>query len=475
MGGMRTLLFDAADGAAEAGKCAITARLERLVEKEQLSGGDAGQMISLLEVARQVEGVAPADVVIEAVYEDIEVKQVLFREVEACVSADCILATNTSSIPVAKIASVCKHKHRVAGMHFFNPVPLMKLVEVIRTTETDEGVASALAKLGERMGRTPVQVKDAPGFLVNMGGRAYATESLRIAHDGIATPAQIDAIMRECCGFRMGPFELMDLTGTDVNYPVTKIIYEGYMEDPRLRTSPLHEAMFNAGLFGRKTGQGYYRYDDKGHMIDPPSPDYQCNGVSAGHVVLGVSDKQLEQFCADVGIEIASEDDGSMPVLVSLLGEDCTHFASRTDTDPGRLVAVDLTCDTSTRVTLMTAPGARAAAQDVVASTIIRSGRKVTAVKDSPGFVSQRMVAMVANLGCYMAEIGLAKPDEIDLAMRLGLNFPQGPLQMAEDFGLAEMTTVLEQLQAITGDDRYRPTLWLKRRGALGLDIRTPA
>ena len=475
MGLIRTLIFDASDRAAATAREQVVARLNRLAEKGTISAAEAEGMASCLETVDALEAIAPADTVVEAVCEDLELKQALFREIEARVRDDCILASNTSSIPIASIAGVCADKGRVAGMHFFNPVPLMKLVEIIRAPETDAHVMPVLSALGERMGRTPVIVKDAPGFLVNLGGRAYTTEGLRIAHDTIASPAAIDAIMRDCCGFPMGPFELMDLTGIDVNYPVTTHIYAGYMNEPRLRTSPLHKALFEAGRFGRKTKAGHYLYDDNGKMVDPPSPDFATDAPAAAAVALAEPDDRLKRFCAEIGVEIAADGNGEVPILAAPVGEDCAHLALRTGVDPRRLVALDLACDTAARVTLMTAPGAGREALRQVAATITRSGRKVTAIKDSPGFVAQRLGAMIANLGCYMAEIELASPDDIDLAMRLGLNYPRGPFEMVEDFGAREMLTVLEQLQAITGEDRYRPTLWLKRRALLGLDIRTPA
>ena len=251
-GGMRTILIDAKPGAAEAARETIAGRINRLVEKGRMAAEDAEAAIGLMHVADSAGELESADAVVEAVFENLELKQKLFGEIEAVVSDDCIIASNTSSIPIASIARVCRKRDRVAGLHFFNPVPLMKLVEVIRAAETSDAVSDALVEIGKRMTRTPVVVQDSPGFLVNMGGRAFTTEGLRIAHEGVATPSQIDAIMRDCRQFRMGPFELMDLTGIDVNYPVNGIIYEGYTHDQRLRTWPNHRAKFDAGTFGGK-------------------------------------------------------------------------------------------------------------------------------------------------------------------------------------------------------------------------------
>lgn len=471
-GGVETLLFDAKPGGAEAGAGLIFGRLDRLVEKGRMSEADAAAAKEKLNVVSTIGELAECDAIIEAVFEKLEVKAKVFEEVEAVVSDECIIASNTSSIPIASLARACKKRDRVAGMHFFNPVPLMKLVEVIRASETSDDTVAALTELGKRMTRVPVTVADMPGFLVNMGGRAFSSEALRIVHESVATPAQVDAVMRDCRHFRMGPFELMDLTGIDVNFPASMIIYNGYIQDPRIKTSPIHEAIYNSGSWGRKTGAGWFRYEN-GQMVDPPSPDYEPSGAAASTVALVEADEKLEAFCKEVGLTVG-EDDGACPMIAAPIGEDATSIAINTDTDHKRLVCVDLSCDTSKRVTIMTAPAAGTKAKDAVAAAIIASGRKVTAINDSPGFIAQRMCAMIANLGCYMAEVSLATPEDIDLALKLGLNYPHGPLELVEDLGRENCLEILDCLFDITGEDRYRPTMWLKRRALLDLDIHTP-
>jgi 3-hydroxybutyryl-CoA dehydrogenase len=350
----------------------------------------------------------------------------------------------------------------------------MKLVEVIRASDTSDETVAALTELGKRMTRVPVTVADMPGFLVNMGGRAFSSEALRIVHEGVATPAQVDAVMRDCRHFRMGPFELMDLTGIDVNFPASMIIYNGYIQDPRIKTSPLHEAIFNSGRWGRKTSAGWYNYEN-GQMVDPPSPDHETDAAPAAHVSLAEPSDALADFCKSMGITVKEEDDGSAPILAAPVGDDATHTSLMCDVDFKRLVCVDLSCDTSKRVTIMTAPGADPAARDAVAASLKAAGRAVTAIKDSPGFIAQRMCAMIANLGCYMAEVNLATPSDIDLAMKLGLNYPLGPLELAEDMTTENTLEILERLQELTGEDRYRPTQWLSRRALLDLPIHTPS
>ncbi|MCR9256744.1 MAG: 3-hydroxyacyl-CoA dehydrogenase [Alphaproteobacteria bacterium] len=472
-GGMTVLIQDAREGGAAKAKEAIAGRLRRLVEKGRMAEAEAEAAIGRLHPIEKIDGLAPADAVVEAVFEDLGVKQELFKAIEAVVSADCLITSNTSSIPIASIARVCEKRDRIAGLHFFNPVPLMKLVEVIRAAETSDAAVTALTALGKRMTRTPVVVKDSPGFLVNMGGRAFSTEGLRIAQDQIATPSQIDAVMRDCWHFRMGPFELMDLTGMDVNYPVSQIVYDGYMQDPRIKTAPIHKAMFDAGRFGRKTGGGWFDYQGA-EAVGKPSPDHDPAGAEPGPVSLVGDDGRLSTFCRDVGLAVIP-DDGACPLLAAPIGKEATEVALEAGADAKRMVCIDLLGDTGARVTIMTAPGADPNQRDTVAAGLIAGGRKVTAIKDSAGFIGQRMAAMVANLGCYMAEIGLATPADIDLAMRLGLNYPKGPLELAEQMGVANCHGILAAAQASTGEDRYRPTGWLRRRATLGLPIHTEA
>jgi 3-hydroxybutyryl-CoA dehydrogenase len=473
-GGMAVTVHDAADGAAARAVEAVFQRIARMVEKGQLGKDEAAAARRRVTVAGDLAAMRDCHAVIEAVFENLELKQKVFADLEAVVAGDCVLASNTSSLLIASIARACRNRSRIAGMHFFNPVPLMKLVEVVRGPDTAEEVIAFLTRLGVRMGRVPVTVKDAPGFLVNLGGRAYSTEAMRILHERVASPAQIDAVMRDCCGFRMGPLELADLTGIDVNYPVSLFIYDGYNQDPRLKTSFPHRSLYEAGRLGRKTGHGSYRYGAGGERLDEHTADFVPSGPPAAAMSLAEVDETAYPFLAGLGAQILDHDDGKSPIVAALLGEDCSSHCVRTGRDHRRLVGIDLSCDTSRRVTLMQAPGADPAAADAVAALLRANGRAVTLIKDSPGFVSQRIRAMIANLGCEMAQIGIAAPLEIDTAMRLGLNYPLGPLELAERMGVADTLAILERLQATTGEDRYRPSLWLKRRAGLGLAIHTP-
>lgn len=474
-GGMQVKLFDQMDGAAERGRQTILQQLERLVEKGRMEADQARSAGERIAVVDSLEGMAAAELVVEAVVEDLAVKRKVFTALEAVVGPDALLASNTSSIRIASIAAGCKGRHRIAGLHFFNPVPLMKLVEVIAAPDTASQTLEALSVLGRRMGRVPVVVQDGPGFLVNLGGRAFTTEALRIASEGVADPVDIDTVMRQACGFRMGPFELMDLTGIDVNFPVSQIVYGGFFHDRRLATASLHQAMMESGRLGRKSGRGFYDYG--GAAPVPALSTGRCPPPAAGataaqRVALAEADRPLGELLVAAGAQLVA-DDGQVPILAAPFGEDCATLAARLELDHRRLVAVDLTGAGRNCLTVMHAPGADLAVRDAVVARLRTGERTVVAINDSPGFIAQRILMMIANLGCEMAQAGIASPADIDRAMMLGLNYPQGPLELADALGPRRVFDGIATLQAITGDDRYRPSLWLRRRALLGLSALT--
>jgi 3-hydroxybutyryl-CoA dehydrogenase len=472
-GGMRVMLTDASDAQLETARSGIHSRLDRLVEKGEATADAIRAAESRLMLVKDAKEFAPCHVVIEAIVENLEVKRKLFQALEAVVAEDAILASNTSSIPIASIARACRHRRRIAGMHFFNPVPVMRLVEIITAADTDPAVVDALAELGKRMGRTPVKVKDSPGFLVNLGGRAFYQEALHILQENVATAEDVDLVMRECCGFRMGPFELLDLTGMDVNYPVSEIVHKGYWYDPRIKTTPLHESMFLAGRLGRKTGVGFHRYDAEGKKLAaPPAPS--PSAAKPARVVLPEANEKLVALAVAAGVETVAFDDGESPILVAPWGEDCTAISLRLGLEPRRTVAIDLAHDTTKRITMMMAPGGDPSIGDAIFAMLRANGRAVTRIKDSPGFIAQRITAMIANLGCEMAQMDLASPADIDKAMQLGLNYPSGPLALADKMGVKATYEIMLRLFEIIGSDRYRPSLWLRRRALLGLSAAIP-
>ena len=302
-GGFEVTIFDSAGGGAERAFVAVGERIRRLAEKGRIGGAEAETSLSRIAVASDLSDLAACGLVIEAAFEDLGVKRDIFARLEEIVAEDAILASNTSSLLIAAVGRDCRRRDRLAGLHFFNPVPLMKLVEVVRGPDTSQATIDILRTCAERMGRTPIVVADAPGFLVNLGGRAFTTEAMRILHERVARPDDIDAVMRDCCHFRMGPLELADLTGIDVNYPATQLIYEGYDQDPRLKTSFPHRALFEAGRLGRKTGRGVYRYEAGGRRIEPDSTVPVGSDAPCTEVVVPELSARLARFLGEVGPE----------------------------------------------------------------------------------------------------------------------------------------------------------------------------
>src|SRR5688572_20207410 len=275
--GVRTLVFDSQPGAAQKARDSIGQSLGKLVEKGRMAATDVEKTLRRLEVVESLEGLAPAEVLVEAIVEDLSAKRQLFSALEKVVKPDCILASNTSSLSVTAMAAACQRPGRVAGYHFFNPVPVMKIVEVVDGTLTEPWAGDALTALARRFGHTPVRCKDTPGFVVNHAGRAYVPEALRVLSEGVADFATIDRILVDAAGFRLGPFGLMDLVGLDIAHAVMKSMYHQYYEEPKYRPSFLAEPRVAAGLLGRKSGRGWYAYGDDGAAA--PVPEAQAPKV----------------------------------------------------------------------------------------------------------------------------------------------------------------------------------------------------
>ncbi len=477
-GGINVMLMDAKAGAADEARDFVAKMISRSAEKGAISKEAADAAIARIKIANQLADFKSCHLVIEAIVENLDVKRQVFGELESVVSTDCILATNTSSLSVTTVAAKLKHPERFAGFHFFNPVPLMKLVEVISGLQTAEWVAEALAIIGKRMTREPVRCTDAPGFLVNQVNRGYSLEAAHLAYEGVASFVEVDRVMRDVCGFRMGPFELMELTGLDVTHPASELIYRQFFEEPRYRPSLLMKSRTEAGVLGRKTKKGFYEYDAEMKPIVPteaappharPESVWVSSVDAAGHAVLTELLKKL-----GASLETGAKPSAKALCLVTPIGEDATTCAVDQGLDPLRTVAVDTLFPMVKRRTIMgtsiTDPAFRDAAHGLLAS----DGVAVTVCHDSPGFIAQRIVAMIVNIGCSIAQSRAASPADIDKAVTLGLNYPNGPFRFAELLGPARVHKVLTSMLGIYGDPRYRPSIWLTRRAKLGVSALTP-
>ncbi|TCS39056.1 3-hydroxyacyl-CoA dehydrogenase [Paucimonas lemoignei] len=481
--GITVLLADARAAAVEEAQAFCADIINKKAAKGKISESEASAAIARIQATdagpdKGYAAFAGCDVVIEAAAERLDIKHAVLRGVEAAVSDRCIIATNTSSLSVTSFAAAARIPARVAGFHFFNPVPLMKIVEVIGGVLTEAEVIESLVQLAQRLGHYPVRTTDTPGFLVNHAGRAFGTEALRIVQEGIASFADIDRVMVEAAGFRMGPFELFDLTGLDVSHTVIESIYRQYYEEPRYRPIQITAQRYAAGLFGRKTGRGFYEYLD-GKAQKPAEAAVPQVDVAA--VPVWVSDRHPQAGAAvraALAIAGARLEQGAQPsaqalIIVTPFGEDATTAALADNLDAARTVAIDCLFDLERRRTLMKTPLTQPEFVQAAHALFAASGKPVTVIEDSPGFIAQRIIAAIVNIGAEIAQQKIASPADINKAVELGLGYPLGPLALGDKHGAARILAILEAMQSFYGDPRYRPSPWLKRRALLGISLMT--
>jgi 3-hydroxybutyryl-CoA dehydrogenase len=473
--GHRVRCFDAAPGAAPKAVEFALGMIGRGVEKGRLTAEAFEAIRTNVSACTQMADLAGCDVVIEAIVEDLAVKRQLFRALEDVVAETTVLASNTSSLTVADIAAACRHPARVAGLHFFNPVPLMKVAEVIAALRTSPRTVDTLSTLVSGAGHRAVVTADQPGFLVNHAGRGLYTEGLRVVEEQVASPADVDDVLRDGLGFRMGPFELLDLTGLDVSSKVMASIYEQFQHEPRFRPSSLVAPRVAAGLFGRKTGEGWYTYDGDARRAPTarvaPTPHaglrVWVEPQASGRAALGA-------LFSGAGALPVDEPAHADVLFVQPWGGDATGVAASMGLDATRVVAVDPMVPLERRRTLMLTALTSVATRDAAWGLLAADGVPVTVINDSPGFIAQRVLATIVNIAAQIAQRGIASVADIEDAVKLGLGYPLGPLAWGDRIGGARILQILRTLLAETGDPRYRPSPWLARRVALGVSLLTP-
>ena len=463
--GHQVLLYDTRPGAAGQAIAGIGEVYAKLVEKGRMGAVESDLARERLKPVASLQEAAQAALVVEAIVENLDAKRALFTELETIVADDCILATNTSSISVTAIGAPLARPERLVGMHFFNPVPLMALVEVISGLATDRAVADTVYATAEAWGKNPVHARSTPGFIVNRVARPYYAEALRLLLEQAADVATLDAVMRDCGGFRMGPFELMDLIGHDVNFSVTSSVFAAYYGDQRFTPSVLQHELVNAGFLGRKSGRGFYRYGDDVARLDAQTEPVVAHPPSIAHVGApgqiesiaarlhnpGVTSGKPGFYCGGAAIYLTD-------------GRSATQRAA--DDGHADTIVFDLLLDPAkaTRIALARADGCGDAAWQAAVGLFQAAGFTVTRLDDVPGLAVMRTVAMLANEAADAVHQGVCSALAVDIAMQKGVNYPRGPLAWADLIGLHHVVTVLSNLATTYGEDRYRVSPLLRRK-----------
>ncbi len=472
--GHPVLLYDAVDGAAQKGFDRVAAGLAKLVERGRMAGDERDALLQRITLVGSLSELAPAALVIEAIVEKLDVKQQVFAELEDICGDEVILASNTSSLSITAIGAGLRRPERLLGMHFFNPAPIMKLVEIISGLATDKDIAASIFATAENWGKLAVHARSTPGFIVNRVARPFYAEGLRLLQEGAADVATIDAIMRDCGGFRMGPFELMDLIGHDVNYAVTASVFDAYYGNQRFTPSLLQKELVDGGFLGRKSGRGFYQY---GEAVEKPAaavcedrtapasvilrgeasyrPAFESMLVAAG---IAIEHQPADEFAIVCGEATLCQTDGRMATVRAL------------EDEIDNLVLFDLALDyeKTPRIAISKSDNTSDKAFDAVVGLLQKIGKQVSPVDDVAGLCLMRTVCMLANEAADAVNQQVCNAAAVDIAMRGGVNYPAGPLVWADAIGLDNVLEVLDNLGQNYAEDRYRPSPLLIRRVAAG-------
>ncbi len=470
-------LYDTRSDAIERGRAGIAKDLRFLAGKGKLTEAAAEAAIARVRGVTMLSDASDATLAIEAIVENLEVKQKLFAELEGLLGEGAILATNTSSLSITAMGAALARPERLAGQHFFNPAPRMKLVEIVSGLATDPAIAATLHATAKAWGKVAVHARSTPGFIVNRVARPYYAEAQRVLAEGAADPATLDAALRDGCGFPMGPFELMDLIGHDVNFAVTASVFDAYFGDKRFTPSLIQQELVAAGRLGRKSGLGFYDYRD-----DADKPAARVEAARTGEALVsvvgdlgvaapligrleagGVEVRRIEATGAAVGHAHGWIEIGSSRVALTD-GRTATRRAG--EEGVANLVLLDLCLDfeKTARLTLARADQCGQGAWEAVVGTLQKAGLAVARMDDVAGLIGMRTVAMLANEAADAVLAGIGSATDIDTAMRFGTNYPKGPLAWADQLGARAVVTVLQNLRAHYGEERYRVSPLLQRQ-----------
>lgn len=442
--GHTVFLFDARGGAAQEACARTASQLKQIAVKGRMTAAEADAISARITPSASLGQLAPAGLIIEAIVEDLAVKRALFTELEAIVAPSAILTSNTSSISITAIGAALERPSRFAGLHFFNPAPVMKLVEVVSGLASAPETIARLIATAQAWGKETVHARSTPGFIVNRVARPYYAEALRLYEEQVGDPATIDAILVQSGGFRMGPFALMDLIGHDVNYAVSRSVFDAHYCDPRFRPSLVQLELVQAGWLGRKTGRGFYDY---------------AQGTSQPEAASLRAHADSQPFDADI-LEGETIADG---ILIAMT--DGRTAEERAQTAERPVILIDLIFDAASakRICFSTSQGVPPAVLSRFLATLEGRGQEATHLPDWPGLVAMRTVAMLANEAYEAVLHGVCDETGVDAAMRFGVNYPLGPIEWAKSIGLKRIAAVIDAIFSLTHDPRYRVSLGLRR------------
>ena len=469
--GCSVLLFDVREGASTQAIERIAEQTLRLEARGKIDAHEGLRVRSGMRVCQTIEGLGVCDLVIEAIVEELDAKCALFAKLEKIVAETSILATNTSSLSITAIAAAMAHPERCAGMHFFNPAPRMPLVEIISGASTSRETADTLYSLAQLWDKVPVHARSTPGFIVNRVARPFYAEALRVLAEGGAEAGTLDTTLCDCGGFRMGPFALMDLIGNDVNYAVTRSVFDAFYGDTRFTPSPLQRELVEAGFLGQKTGRGFYTYV---HGVAQEKPvTMPANPAPRDAVVYGDSALaiELKRRLVRSDVTVATEPaefDGRLVactdfVLYPCDGRSATSRAASLGV--ANLVLIDHVDDAASSASVAIAAsgqGGQRAAE--AASALLQiAGYSVSLLTDVPGMIVLRTICMLINEAADAVNQRVCSAEDLDLAMRKGVNYPRGPLEWANRLGLSFVVQTLDYLAEEYGETRYRVSPLLRR------------
>lgn len=467
--GHAVMLFDSREGAPVEAKQQLARTLDGLAAKGKLSAEAVAQTLSRIQPISSLDAATSVRLVVEAIVEKLDIKRSLFKQLEAIVATDCVLATNTSSISVTAIANGLQHPGRLVGMHFFNPVPLMRLVEVVSGLQTHPAVAAEIFELSKVWGKVPVHARSTPGFIVNRIARPYYAETLALLQEQAATPVVLDACLR-AAGFRMGPCELMDLIGHDTNFSVTQSVYEANFFDKRFVPSLVQRELVDGGLLGRKSGRGFYDYTDgvaKAAVASVESLPLPL--PSATLLRVHGQGPMADRFAA--ALEKAGQpcqrEHGSDWLGLEVDGAQLRLTDGRTASQIGVEVAVfDLSLNADHGGALAWAPSLRAseAWTTGAAHWLGVVGFAPQRIADAPGLVVARTLAMLINEAADAVQQGVCTVEGANAAMTLGVNYPAGPFEWLTGWNTTAVINLLDMLDAHYRGERYRVSPWLRQR-----------